>query len=238
MLSIKKEVEKVSTLITRKIPNLDVSIDVEMLVDVSGSTHKHFSNGKIEEIFQRTMAFSDRVDPDKKVGVTAFSDEVVNCGDFPSSQFDQFIVEFMRKANKALWGGTFYHLAFESLIESVGNKKISFLGKTFNSLFGKSAEVEVKPKHRLVVFITDGQDQGSRSSFEKAVKTLIDDGHTYIMAIGVGEQRDFACLEELDKKFHGFNFHFVSDYEALNDDSFYEIMLSDEFVQWYKERVK
>ena len=235
MLQVHKEVEKVSKLITTKLAGLNVSIDVELLIDVSGSTRDDFRQGRMEEIFQRVMAFANRVDPNKRVDVTAFSSNTVHCGEFDTSDFQGFMPKFMRAADSVLWDGTVYSKAFESIQKSRGEKIIKSVGGMFKSLFSSSEISKPMQKTRLVIFITDGEDYGRAVEFYKAVEANLADKSTFILAIGVGKESHFSILEDADDKFHGFSFVFAKDYSKLNDDSFYDLLLSAEFVQWYKE---
>ncbi len=239
-LQLKKEAETVGLLLTKKGIKPSIQIDVQMLVDVSGSTQDEFDRGLMDEVFQRTLAFANKVDPNGQIEVTAFASRAHDCGQFDPSDFDKFPKEFLRRAKPVLWGGTEYAEGFKSM-QTKFEEKAKGVGAAvmsgLKSLFGGGTKTTAPAgAMRAIIFITDGEDFGSERELHSAINTLLD-GNTFILALGINSNpSNFRKLEELDKKFDGFSYVHVKKYADLSNDEFYDKLLSDEFVTWLKAK--
>ena len=248
-LQITKEKEKVLRI--RKQRKLEhVTANIEFVADVSGSMHSEYNpqRGAMKTILQRALAAASVMDPDQQLRLIAFSTSAKDMGPFDTNDFDTLIDVFQKE--QWMWGGTDYSSAFELLNSNQPATKGSAKKATEDTLFGKVmgffakkpavvepvVVTEVKPTQkvpRLVMFFTDGADGGSENSLMREVQKLIDTGDTFVMLVGVGGSRaTYSLLESIDDKFFGVDFIHFNDITKLDNDSFYETLLSDEFTTW------
>lgn len=246
-LAVKKEQEVVKLRITKA--NLDgYQFQVELFPDVSGSAQSFYGRGRVmETVMQRALAFASKVDPDGQVQITPFSDRAVLLGDFAVEGFDDIMDEFMRRASNrgVLWQGTDYATPFRlsndqrQVVITKVKSAAAGLVSAFKNIFGGSKEPQPvagdKLYPRLIMFITDGENYGNDSKFMSELKEAVSDDNTFVMILGIGNG-PFSLLEEADSKFPAVDFVRVPDFHTLDDEKFYDMMLSKEFVSWIKPR--
>lgn len=228
-LSLNKEQDKVRLSLEKATKSTEgVTVQVVLMPDVSGSmSHQYGESGFMNVILQKTIAMSSIIDPDKVVQIIPFSNKAEELGDFGVDKFDNIWKVFQKDVDY-WWGGTNYAAPFKVMMEDRQPKK-----KLFGLFGGKSEHV---PEPTMVVFLTDGQNGGSQREFQQQMEAVLADGHTYVMAIGVGgSKRDYAHLEQLADDKDNVGFVHITDTKDLTDDKFYDMILSGEFGQWIKQ---
>lgn len=232
-LNVRKEAETAGLKVTKSGLS-NYKFNVEHYVDVSGSMQPTFSNGLMDEVMQRVMSLASVVDPDGLVRFVAFSDRAKDCGDFSTKNFDTITDDFLRAARDVLWSGTDYASPFKVRNQSIAAKAVGSVVSKFKGLFGSKPVAPTKVP-RLVIITTDGDNQsGSDTEFMNELQKAIADNDTFVMLLGVGHS-DFSLLEEADEKFFGVDFVDAANIKSLNNEEFYDKMLSPEFVSWMKK---
>ena len=254
-LNVKKEQEVVKLRITKA--NLDgLQFQVELFPDVSGSAQSFYGRGRVmETVLQRSLAFASKVDPDGQVQITPFSDKAAPLGDFAVEGFDDIFDEFINRTRNyerengtgVLWHGTDYATPFA--LSNKGRQEVVQRIKTvadsvmsgFKNLFGmgsKPTQTQTSTEKlypRLIMFITDGENYGNDNKFMRELEIAVSDDNTFVMILGIGGG-PFTLLEEADDKFAAVDFVRVPDFRSLDDEKFYDMMLSKEFVAWAQKR--
>lgn len=245
-LNLAKEQKAVLSLTKAKNQGKDLKMQVKLLQDVSGSMSDEFQDGLMESVLQRVIAFASMIDPDSKVETYAYSTNAMYLGELDVSVFDNATNVFLQKAKPVLWNGTNYSKAFTLLNENSGAAKAVDVAVEPTGLFGKikgmfggakavevAAEVPAAAYPNLVIFITDGEDFGSRTSFMSELKRTIADGNTFVLLLGAGNHpTDFTLLEEADRQLEGVDFVSANGIRDLDNDSFYEKLLTPELMRF------
>ncbi len=203
-----------------------------IMLDVSGSAQWMFKDdGVMSNLLQRSIALSMIVDPDKAIEAVAFSDSAVHLGELGELEsFDPMDTFLLRTKGKGvLWKGTDYSEAFKILNADSGKPKASLASKLGNFFSAKKKESVVEP--RLVLFVSDGEDYGNKQELRSQLNKVID-GKTFVIMLGVGARSHFGLMEELDNEYFGLAFVHVPNAESIDNDSFYSILLNDEFKEW------
>lgn len=241
-LSLSKEQEKVKLSLQKISKNKPPPTQVKLLVDVSGSMKDHYKqNGYMLPILQQSIALASVIDPDNVVQIIAFDDKSYNLGDFGVNNFDNIWKEFK---NSDFWNNTDYATGInevikdKNVVEKVFKTKPGFL----NKLFGEKSKTKVmiEPREKtnepnLVIFLTDGQNNGSHSQFIKAVNQLLD-GSTYLMCIGSGGlQKYYQNLEQLADERGDVGYVYIENPKHLSESQFYDIVLSGELGEWLNQ---
>lgn len=247
-LNLAKEQNTVLNLAKAKNAGNDIKMQVKLLQDVSGSMSDEFRNGLMETVLQRVIAFASVIDPDHKVETIAYSSRSHHMGELDITAFDNATQVFLEKAKPVLWGGTNYASVFEALNNADGKELLVEAKAESTGLFGKiksmftsnptpalvapaTATAEEYPN--MVIFITDGEDGGSRSAFMNQLATTIADGNTFVLLLGAGnEPTDFSLLQDADKKFEGVDFVSANGIRDLDNDTFYEKLMTPELMRF------
>lgn len=253
-LSLAKEKATVLSLKKALNDGRDFKMQVVMMLDVSGSMHDEFSGGKnslMESVLQRSLAFASEVDPDGKVEMVAFSDTAYHMGEMDISAFDRATDTFLKGARPVLWGGTDYAAAFDTYKRANAQAKViveekkpgGFFGAV-KGLFGVTEKVEtvvqaagkVENYPTLIIFITDGENFGSKQRFISLLQEQVNDHNTFITLLGAGnEPVDFRLLQEAANKFPEVDFVSASGIQGLNNDDFYKKLMTTELDTFLKK---
>lgn len=262
-LSLAKEQTKVLSLKKSLNNGKDFKMQVVLMQDVSGSMSDEFrgsTNSLMESVLQRVLAFASQVDPDGQVEIVAFSSRAHYIGNMDIGMFDNATDSFLQAAKPVLWGGTDYGCAFECYKKNAGSTK-SIVTKTvlqeqapkgmfgaIKGLFGAKETVEVQVQEEvvvagvkdanhptLIVFITDGEDFGNKDRFLNALKEQVNEGNTFVLLLGAGnEPTDFRLLEHADRQLEGVSFVSAKGVKDLNNDEFYSKLMTKELDTFLK----
>jgi hypothetical protein len=209
----------------RKVPT-DIKLAVKMALDVSGSARPLYRSGVMSELVDRLIPVAMRFDDNQSIESYAFGSSIQKMNDVTPDDFGSYVSnKFLREAGGVLWSGTEYAIAMNQIRKDSSAKKSGFLG----GLFGK----KTVDAPSYLMFITDGEDQGSSIEAEKQI-VLLGEANTYVQLIGIGRER-FDFLKRMADKYDHVGFVTFPDLEATSDDVMYEALLCEEFCNWIKK---
>lgn len=226
-LSLEKKRELVGLqLAKRNVPD-NIIMQVKSAMDVSGSFKNFFTNGTIQELFNRLIPVAMRFDDNGSLESFAFSDQACSVPDIKPEDFDSYVNDKFLPAvpRNILWSGTDYSTALKLILEDVTGKKSGFFG----GMFSKTKSL-YPPTY--VLFTTDG-DTSDKSAAEAELKKFADK-KTYVQLIGVGRGSDFDFLKRMADKYDYVGFVTFPDLANTSDQKLYEELISDELCTWIK----
>lgn len=227
-LSLEKKTELVRIQLAKNNIPEGLIMQVKMQLDVSGSFERDYDRGTINELVNRLIPLAMRFDDNGSLEAYAFSSRAVKTRDVTAADFDSYInAKFLRDAKDVLWLGTKYSTALQLLKEDISPKK-SFLG----SLFGGKKQAAADNVPNFVMFITDGENDGSDERKTEELLAEFAERKTYVQMIGVGY--GFSFLERMKNKFPHVGFVNFSDIANTSDEDMYKKLLDDKLCNWIK----
>lgn len=235
------------------------NIEVEALVDVTGSFDDEHRDGTVDSLLTRLYPWAAAFDPDKKMGVHSFAqgaNGVQLLGDLTESNyygylprviFNVNIDDYPRgipdsiKARQSNYGyGTDYSYGIEAKLKHLGwagdtVKKAGFMG----GLFGKKDQVVAGAKKRsLVIVITDGDNSDKDRTRQVLRESEARKDEVYFLFLGVANGGStFPFLERLGDEFGNTGFVAIKNlkqFVALSDDQLNDLLLDEELLTWLK----
>ena len=123
-------------------------------------------------------------------------------------------------------------------------KKPSGFFGAVKGLFGVTEKVETVVQAAgkdenyptMIIFITDGENFGSKQRFISLLQEQVDDHNTFITLLGAGnEPTDFHLLQEAANKFPEVDFVSAKGIQGLNNDDFYKKLMTTELDTFLKK---
>lgn len=197
------------------------------VVDRSGSMGREYSNGTVQEIVNRMLAFSVIVDDDGSVP-TFFFDHSVRREEISLDDFHNYL-----SRNRISAGGTTgLTEALEAVAEETGNDDIIPRGGGF---FRRGSSGNPQPRKAAtpayVIIVTDGAPDDP-SGAEEMVRRLSFRGvFIKILFVG-GDQRGWNYVERLDKNLPGrlvdnVNTQNMGNVNGMSDEQFFQAMFAE-----------
>jgi hypothetical protein len=243
-LSLEKKQEIVRLSLEKRNVPTDIVMAVKLVLDVSGSIKWLFDNGTMQELVDRLIPVGMRFDDNGALEAYAFGSNVESVEDIVAKDFGSYVnKKFLKQVSRGnLWSGTEYGIALEKVKEDweevIAGPTASQTGLigSFKSLFGKKPAPVEKPKQApaFLMFITDGDDQGSAVEAEAHIRDL-GAMNMYIQLIGVGNSK-FAFLRKMADKYDHVGFVTFPDLANISDEFMYGTLLNDELCDWIKTR--
>jgi hypothetical protein len=242
-LSLEKKQEIVRLSLEKRNVPTDVVMAVKLVLDVSQSIQWMFDNGTIQELVDRLIPVGMRFDDNGSLEAYAFGSSVQSVSDITAADFGSYVnKKFLKQVSRnVLWSGTEYGIALEKIQEDweevLAGKPASQGGLmgSLKGLFGKKKEVvQEKQAPAFLMFVTDGEDQGSAVEAEAHIRTL-GEQNMYIEFVGVGNA-SFRFLKAMAGKYDHVGFVSFPDLANTSDQALYEALLSDELCTWIKTR--
>lgn len=205
----------------------DQKAQIIFCVDISGSMSGLFSDGTMQETFERMLPVAMQFDDNQAIDVLLFDNNVYNHGTLTNKNIENYASNIL---NKYRFGGTSYAPAIQNITNTYKNagknaKQGGFLG------FGKK-EIYTAPAY--VLFLTDGEPS-DKSATEQALKYASQYG-IFFQFVGIGNST-FNFLQRLDdlkdRNIDNADFFHVNDLNQISDKELYERMLN-EFPDWLK----
>lgn len=216
-IDINKRVETVGIVLEKRKMN-NIPCQVKLAIDKSGSMQNLYENGTVQDVVERVLAISLKVDQDGTVDVYAFHSSTKEVKSVTLPLMENYVKKEI--VDKVGWGGTSYAPAFKAIVESSKAKK---------GLFGFGA----KPADpTLAIFITDGEND-DESAAEKIIKETQSE-NIYWLLMGIGHA-NFRFIEKLGEKYPNAGFVPITDISAIDDDDLYSAMLNEELATWFQK---
>jgi|694.fasta_scaffold59073_3 hypothetical protein len=216
-IDINKRVASVGIVLEKRKMN-NIPCQVKLCIDKSGSMQNLYNDGTVQDVVERVLAISLKVDQDGTVDVFAFHNKTQAVKAVTLPLMENYVKKEIE--DKMGWGGTSYAPAFEAIVNSSKGKK---------GLFGFGA----KPADpTLAIFITDGENDDAREA-EKVIKDSQSE-NIYWLLMGIGSA-NFRFIEQLGDKYPNAGFVPVNDISAIDDDDLFEAMLNEELATWFQK---
>lgn len=234
-LSLEKKQEIVRLSLEKRNVPTGIVMAVKLVLDVSGSIQGLFSNGTMQELVDRLIPVGMRFDDNGSLEAYAFGSKIQSVDDIKASDFGSYVSKkFLKQVKRdVLWSGTEYGIALEQVKEDWEEVNAPKKGGFFKGLFGKP-DTPVKQAPAFLMFVTDGEDQGSSVEAEAHIREL-GEMNMYIQLIGVGNS-SFGFLKKMADKYDHVGFVTFQNLAATSDEDMYAALLSDELCTWIKTR--
>jgi stress response protein SCP2/uncharacterized protein YegL len=243
-VSLEKRVEKEAPYLVSLVKKVGISLDkaglgqhrarVALCLDISGSMHKLYSSGKIDEFTNRILALAARFDDDGELDVFLFGESAHQPAPMQLSNARGYVQRIIQQY--PLEGGTDY------------GKAIALIRRHY---FPKSSAAQKRPqKDHLpvyVMFITDGQTSNESLAERQIMEASYEPIFWQFMGIGKSNkstkksfwqqltETDFSFLEKLDTMDNRFidnaNFFSVETPDQESDEGLYDLLLG-EYKEW------
>lgn len=215
-INLLKERENKVKISLEKKTNNPILCHVVLVLDVSGSMEHMFMSHKVQDIVERIVPISMRLDENKELDCYIFSSNYAQAHIINLDNFDGYVDKEIIKSkryNDVLWSGTQYSKVMQSIFNEYSKKKLP----TF------------------VIMITDGDCSDHRDTEDLVKKSS--NYPIFWQYVGVGSAR-FDFLEKLDnmqgRYVDNANFFQLNDISKISDEQLYDRLLN-EFPNWIKE---
>lgn len=214
-------------------------------IDVSGSFEHEHEEGTTSTLVSRLVPYGMVLDPDGKVDLFTFSHGAENAhhvGTVTPDDCDNYIVRKVIDKVPGWNGGTSYSYVLERNLQQFGWLPMERPAPGFFSRFfggGKAAD-PVEKKRSIVVFITDGENEGAdEARTMQVLKASQDRGdQVYFLFMGACEEKvEFKFLTTIAERFSNTGVVIVRDLDGfvnLSDDELNARLLVPELLEWLK----
>lgn len=262
-MSLKLNLEKSSQALVLNLQKAGIvtppSIEVEALVDVTGSFDDEHRDGTVDSLLTRLVPWALAFDPDKKMDVHTFSSGASGVAQLGTVNADNYYGYLPRmifgvniddypngisaniKPRQGNYGyATDYSYGLEAKLKHLGwggdtVKKSGFLG----GLFGKKdEEAKGARKRSLVIILTDG-DNADKTRTKQVLRDSQNRGdEVYFLFLGISNQgSEFPFLESIGDEFDNTGFVAIKDlkkFVSLSDEELNSKLLGEELLTWLK----
>jgi hypothetical protein len=177
----------------------DLTCEVELVLDFSGSMETLFKTGKVQEALERLLPIGLKFDDNGTVPVTIFTDVAWKEEDLTLKTVDGYVSRNLYPKKEHKMSSTKYSKALNliSFNEPAVSKMTKFFGSFFDSPSKNTADA--LPYAKLVLFFTDGEPDSSDK--EEIVRKIVElsEKPCFIQFIGMGGGY-FTFLSALDNK--------------------------------------
>lgn len=202
---------------------------VALVLDVSGSMHSLFSDGSVDRLVQRALAFGLNLDDDGDIDVFIFDSDAIYVGTVNAGNYRGCATGISKRRD--IWGGTDYAKAMKLVRRHYG--------------------VQNDGLPVYVMFVTDGGTSDRKAAEKQMIEASREGFFWKFMAIGRPLERgrgvkgprgglptgfDFlAYLDDMPGRLiDNANAFTVESPDAVPDEEFYDLM-TDEYASWTAE---
>ncbi|MGJ7523542.1 VWA domain-containing protein [Variovorax sp. LT1P1] len=235
----------------------NVKAETAAIIDVSGSFEHEHKEGTTSILIERLVPFCMVLDPDRRMDVFTFSSGERNAqyvGAVTPDDARDYVTRNIVDRVPGWNGGTTYSFVLERTLEHFGWKVCeeahrSSQGKGFlGRLFGWSPSGHVhdiphthEKRRSLVLFITDGENEGSDEA--RTIRVLEESqrrgDQVYFLFIGACEDKGvtFEFVRKIARRFKNTGVVIIRDLEAFvaqSDEELNSALLGAELVEWLK----
>jgi len=243
---LEKAVEKTRFVLDKKqVKNIKAHVVVDL--DVSGSTQDMYRRGSFQKAFQQVLPIGILFDDNQEVDTFTFNNGNAYNHITPNAtkdNYSNYIQNYIiNNPNIQKWGGTDYAPVLNANIKEFKFiRESTTTNKRFFGLFN-STNTETKLHSTsesgypvIVFFFTDGENS-DKGETRQLIKTCQDNNlNIYFQFIGIGDG-NFAFLKMMAEQFQNTGFVNVADFEnAVDDDSFTDLLLNDELCNYLKNK--
>jgi len=192
-----------------------LEMDVELIIDRSGSMQDEYESGLVQLVVDRCYALCRELDPDGVMPVTMFHNRAKALVDLTEKNVDNYIRD---QLSREAYGGTSYAPPLEMLLARRKCEK------------GLLGGIKPRPRASLALFITDGvNDDAAQTGY--VMKQLSEIAPVFVKFIGLdtGPGTRFPTLEKLDDM-SGRSFDNADFFRwdgSVTDDALYDLILNE-----------
>lgn len=242
-IDLKKSVEQVGIVLTKRNILTPPTARVGVALDVSGSAEWMYKpGGIIQQTLNRLVAIGLTFDDNGELDVWAFSNNFKHLDTLDEHNYNDYVTNVVRKNQSGFWGGTYYAPIWQDVVNFYGgaavpqpaqSSKPGFFAKLFGAKEVAPVEVSVQPTEdpAVLFFITDG----ANSDRQQARKVITDAQRTvnpiYFVMVGVGDPTEFGFLEELADDLPNVGYINLSDLD-ISESELYDGLIGQELCTW------
>jgi hypothetical protein len=233
MVSLAKDTQAVGVSLKKRNFNIPTNVNVNLIIDLSGSMSPHFKEKYFGKFFQNIFGICNALDDDGILPVYGFSTKTDIIGDIAVSDWYDNVYKFLNKLEltDCFGSGTCFYKALYKFYQAQDiTSNTSFFGK----LFGKQAterEISKDGSRQLVLFITDGEDQNPSDTL-KALEEYSNVKGVFIQFVYVGSANGdgLKFLKHITETYPTFTS--MSNLQSFNQsqDVVLEALLSDKLL--------
>jgi len=244
-INLQKRTEKVGIILAKrglaKVPPVRVGV----ALDVSGSAEHFYSSGVMQETVDRLIPVAMKFDDNGELDAWLFHHGVLpQLRAITESDEGSYVRKVILPTVAGNWGATAYAPVLQRVVEfyfggsQPAAKKSGFLG----GLFGKKeaapvASTSLNGDPAMLLFITDGSNSDRAETERVFAEAEASNKPVYFNMIGIGNPREFAFIEQMADKYGNVGFSNLNDL-SITDDTLYEYLVNQEFVDWVKQFAK
>lgn len=214
----------------------NLTCEVEILLDFSGSMEPLYKTGKVQELLERLLPMALVFDDNGSAPVKFFSVGHFQGPDLTLKTLDNYTSTNIYPRYENRMSGTEYAPVLSTI--KIEQDTVSKAKSLFGSLFS-SPTPSVLPYAKLVLFITDGENSDHSQTVQQIIR--LSKLPVFISAFGIGNA-SFSFLKKLDNLPKGptgrdrdnVSFSEVNDLSRLSDRELYTRFMK-EFPAWLKD---
>ena len=210
---------------------------VAVAMDYSGSMRNLYQSGAVQRVLTRLMPLALRFDDNGELDIWLFHNSFFMMPSMTLNNFDNYIEKVVNRSGMR-YGGTSYAPVLEDILATYFNKKSK--RNENNGLFGglfkkqEAAYNEIVEPPVFLIFITDGENSDKSATNQVIMRSA--NQRIFIQFVGIGDET-FNYLQRLDdlkdRPVDNTGFIKVKDFEMLEDEEVYQMLLS-QYPEWLK----
>lgn len=221
----------------------DLKAEIVFDMDVSGSFEHEHEEGTTGKLIARLVPYGMVLDPDGKMDVFTFSNgpgTVHLVGTVTPEDSDDYVLRNVVGRVPGWNGGTSYSYVLERNLRHLGwLPPEPSVGGFLSRFLGRAPAAGVK-KRSLVIFVTDGENEGA--DHDRTIRVLEESeargDQVYFLFIGACEHDvDFALLRTVAQRFGNTGVVIIRDLDGfvdLSDEELNERLLGPEVIEWLR----
>lgn len=207
--------KKSAQIVLEKKKLTNVSAQVALVLDISGSMRRLYKNGTVQKVVERILAVASQFDDDGSLDVWVYDNEFSRLKPVTEADFEGYVDQYILN---------------NPLIHKFGRNDEP---PVMEDVIAKYTLENKSSDPAFIVFINDG---GCKRTIKKPVVSS-SNLPLFWQFVGIGDS-NFEVLEKLDDMEGRFidnaNFFHISDIEQISDHELYDLLLN-EFPDWLKE---
>lgn len=235
-VSLQKRVDNVFVNLQKRTSKRLTDVNVNLCLDVSGSTRNSFASysqpSDIQLFMERIFSVSKAIDDDGILNFSLFDTSNYNQPELVVEQeysnLSSIVANIYNNSN--YWGGT----SFSPPLKALNNKlfETTTLGASLKSFFGiaKPKTQEASTTKQLIIFVTDGECSDYEAT-RQMLKTLSEKS-CFIQFVSIGSANRF--LQDCAKSYPNVDYALMSSFNQ-DDDKTINTLLSDKLISFFGE---
>lgn len=223
---------------------VDVTAEVKLGIDISGSMKGLYGNGTVQKVVTRIMAVACKFDDNYTLDMFTFTEGSDECESATPANFDGYVDKYILNPSVRItrWGGTSYmpimsRMAkhYVGLNEKLEAKRKGFFARLKDAIFGVDEDdvsaATSKKFPGYMIIITDGENDDHNATL-KLIEQM-QGSNIFWQFVGIGRP-SFEFLKQMDARYKNVGFTEIKDLSAVSDEDLYENLITEKFAAWLK----